>query len=217
MSLLLIFLNGCNRYYPPYNQFKPYHRSYSTTTSSALVGTTAIALAGGPLLVGTGAGMVIGGGLGAYKESKRVLIERLKRHQIQFIPYGDTTTFVIPTDRYFMFNSPRLNPICHTGLALLVQLIKAYPPCCPIYVAAFSNSIGSPHHKKTLTQAQAEAMLTFLWANGLPAQRLNAEGYADKYPVSDNRLVHGSAQNRRLEIQVLCNCSQTTAWTGYIK
>jgi flagellar motor protein MotB len=52
-----------------------------------------------------------------------------------------------------------------------------------------------------LSQAQAETILTFLWANNIPAMLLKAEGYGDKNAVSDNTLIHGSAQNRRIEIQ----------------
>ena len=52
-----------------------------------------------------------------------------------------------------------------------------------------------------LSQARAETMLTFLWANDIHAQRLRAEGYADQHDVGDNHLIHGSAYNRRIEIQ----------------
>lgn len=222
ISLISLMLSSCYRYHPPYNNFKPYRRAYVTTPPSTIVGTAAMAAAGGPvILAGTAVGAVIGGGTGLYKDSKSALIKQIRQHEIQYIQYGDTVTFVIPTDRYFMFNSPRLNELCFPGLALLIKLIKTFPPCCSIYVAGFTNDVGSREHKNKLTQAQAEAMLTFLWANDIPAQRLNAEGYGDKYPVSDNTLVHGSAQNRRLEIQVFYTCPaqtpQPVAYNGYIK
>ena len=44
-------------------------------------------------------------------------------------------------------------------------------------------------------------MITFLWAKGIRAQHLYAEGMGDKYPIGDNFLTHGSAFNRRIEIQ----------------
>ncbi|KTC87107.1 C-OmpA-like family protein CmpA [Legionella brunensis] len=221
ISLICLALSSCYRYHPPYNNFKPYRRVYVTTPPGAVVGTTALAVAGGPVLAGTAAGGAIGAGVGLYKDSKPAIIKQLQQHEIQYIQYGDTVTLVVPTDRYFLFNSARLNQLCFPGLALLIKLIKTFPPCCSIYVAGFTNDVGSRYHKNTLTQAQAEAMLTFLWANDIPAQRLNAEGYGDKYPVSDNKLVHGSAQNRRLEIQVFYSCSaqapQPVAYTGYVK
>ncbi|KTD16856.1 C-OmpA-like family protein CmpA [Legionella jordanis] len=211
ISLVALVLNGCYRFHPPYNNFKPYKRAYVTTPPGTVVGTAAMAAAGGPVLIGTGAGTALGAGIGLYRDSKPVLLKELQRFQIQYIQYGDTVTFVVPTDRFFLFNTPRFNEICFAGLATLIKVLKTYPSCCPIYVAGFTNDVGSEYHKKTLTQAQADAMVTFLWANGIPAQRLNPEGYGDKYPVSDNKLVHGSAQNRRLEIQVLTSCTQGQA------
>ena len=71
----------------------------------------------------------------------------------------------------------------------------------PIYVAGFTDDVGSRYHKRLLSQAQAETMLSFLWANNIQAYRLKAEGYGDKHAVSENSLIHGSAQNRRIEIQ----------------
>jgi flagellar motor protein MotB len=44
-------------------------------------------------------------------------------------------------------------------------------------------------------------MLTFLWANDIQARRLKAEGYGDRFDIGDNKLIRGSAYNRRIEIQ----------------
>ena len=66
-----------------------------------------------------------------------------------------------------------------------------------------------------MTQAQADTMLTYLWANNIAAKRLKAEGYSDKNPVGDNALIHGSAYNRRVEIEwqiVPRSCPQKVAF-----
>ena len=78
--------------------------------------------------------------------------------------------------------------------------MKLYPQS-PIYVAGFTDNVGSPKQKKRLSQAQAETMLTFLWSNGIRSMQLKAEGYGDKNTIADNYVVHGSADNRRIEIQ----------------
>ena len=103
-------------------------------------------------------------------------------------------------DHYFEFNSPLLNDLCYEGLNNIVKLLNLYP-CSDIYVAAFTDNVGSRAHKKRLTDAQAETMLTFLWANDIRAKRLKGEGFGDRHPIGDNQLVHGSAFNRRIEIQ----------------
>lgn len=209
VSLLSFALSGCYR--PPFNNFKPYNRTYIPSSQGLAAGTVAAAAAGGPIIAGVAAGGVIGTTIGLRKDRRPAIIKELKQFDIDVIAYGDTMTFVVPVDRYFVFNSARLNEICYPGLYSLVKLIKSYPNCCPIYVASFTDNVGSREHKRKMTQARAETMLTFLWAFDIPAQRLIAEGYGDKHPVSDNKLIHGSAQNRRLEIQLINNCSARPA------
>lgn len=101
ISLISFVLSSCYRYNPPYNNFKPYRRAYVTTPPGVIAGTAAMAAAGGPVLAGTAVGAAMGAGIGAHKDSKRELIRQIQRHEIQYIQYGDTVTFVVPTDRYF--------------------------------------------------------------------------------------------------------------------
>ena len=125
----------------------------------------------------------------------------------------------MPTDKYFMFESPRLNEVCYAGLLNIISLLRLYPHS-PVYVAAFTDDVGTNSHKKRLSQAQAETMLTYLWANGIQAYRLKAEGYGDKNTVADNALIHGSAMNRRIEIQwfniARAQCCKPKMQTNYV-
>ncbi|MFA5960937.1 MAG: C-OmpA-like family protein CmpA [Tatlockia sp.] len=211
ICLLSVALSGC--FHPPYNRFKPYRRVYTTTGPGAAIGTVAVAVAGGaPILAGAVLGGAVGAAVGAYKDSKPALIKVLKkRFQIDYIEYGETVTIIVPTDRYYLFNSAKLNEICFAGLAELIKLIKLFPRCCPIYVAGFTDNVGSRFSKKLMSQAKAETMVSFLWAHGIPSRRLVAEGYGEKNPVGDNQLMHGSAYNRRIEIQILLSCSNARA------
>lgn len=202
ISMISLVLNAC--YHPPYNNFKPYNRIYKDAAIGAGAGTV-IGAAAGTTLIGTGIGAVGFTARGLYKDSKaNIIYELQKKGDISFYQYGDTMTLIVPTDRYFLFNSPRLNEICYPALVRIVRLLKFYPDRV-IYVAGFTDNIGSRYHKKMLSQAQAETMITFLWANGIQARLLNAEGYGDKHDVSENSIIHGSAQNRRLEIQWINN------------
>lgn len=199
----LTLISGC--FHPPYNNFKSDKRVARTGAGGAAVG-AAVGAVTSTTLAGTAVGGVIGGAVGTAiglnKESKSYIIKQLKKRDIQYIEYGDTITLVVPTDKYFVFNSPRLNEICYPGLVYIVKLLKLYPQC-PIYVAAFTDNVGSRQHKRKMSQAQAETMLTYLWANNIEAKRLKAEGYGDQFSISDNKLIHGSAQNRRVEIQCI--------------
>ncbi|MBA2657702.1 MAG: OmpA family protein [Tatlockia sp.] len=215
VSLLSTTMSSC--FHPPYNNFKPYHRAYETSVPGVAVGTAATIAAGGaPILAGAAVGGLVGASVGLYKDSKPALIKEIKKLDIQYIEYGDTVTFVVPTDKYFIFESARFNELCFPGLSDLIKLIKTFPNCCPIYVAGFTDNVGSRFSKKMMSQARAERMVAYLWANDIPARRLVAEGYGDKHPVGNNKLIHGSAYNRRLEIQLIKNCTHLAPTVPYL-
>jgi outer membrane protein OmpA-like peptidoglycan-associated protein len=201
IGLFSLTLSGC--FQPPYNNFQENHhdakRFASTTAVGAGLGTTVGALAGFTF-IGAAVGTTTGALWGQYKNSRKKLIRELQNQDIEYVQYGDTNTLIIPTDRYFIYNTAHFNDVCYPGLINVLKLLH-YRFHSPVYVAAFTDNVGSRRHKKRLSQAQAEAMLTFLWANNVPAKRLRAEGYGDKYAIGDNHLIRGSAYNRRIEIQ----------------
>lgn len=212
-GLITSLLTSC--YNPPYNNFKPVHPMPKRVATGAVVGTSVGAATTGTVagaLVGTAAGGVAGAIVGLNKTSKNSIIEELNKENIEFIQYGDTMTLIVPVDKYFMFESPRLNEICYPGLINIIRLLKFYP-YSPVYVAGFTDNVGTRYHKKLMSQTQAETILTFLWANNIPAQLLKAEGYGDKNDVGDNQLIHGSAFNRRIEIQWFSSLGTKTCAT----
>ena len=199
--LATICLSGC--FNPPFNEFTPDKRALRIVGRGAAVGATMGAVAGA-VVSQAGIGAIVGGAAGSFIAYQKTLpphiIKQLEAEDIQFVRYGDTNTLVIPTDKFFYFNSPRINDLAFNGLNNLVELLRFYP-CTPIYVAAFTDDVGSKHYKNKLSQAQAEAMVTFLWAKGIKSTRLHPEGYGAKFPIGNNEIIRGSAFNRRLEIQ----------------
>ncbi len=220
LSLLTLLLSGC--FNPPFNNFNNEHRRIKQMAFGAAVGAGAGAAIGaiaGSAPAGALIGGVAGAATGAYYNTKRALLKEIQLQDMQYTKYGDTNTLLIPTDRYFQFDSPLINDICYPGLNNIVRLLRYYPRS-PIYVAAFTDDVGSRHHKRMLSQARAESMLTFLWANDIHAQRLHAEGYADQHTIGDNRWIHGSAYNRRIEIQwrdSTCGIAQPAPYLSAVK
>ncbi|MCC5791160.1 MAG: C-OmpA-like family protein CmpA [Legionellaceae bacterium] len=190
-------LSGC--YHPPYNHFKPHNRVLKPAAKGLGVGAVAGALAGNTL-AGAAIGGAAGTAVGIYRSTRSNIIQQLANQSIQYEQYGDMRTLIVPTDKYFLLHTPRLNELMYPGLENIIRLLAMYPDST-IYVAGFTDNIGSRLHQQKITQAQAEAMLTYLWANGIHAKYLHAEGYGEKHPIGDNALIHGSAFNRRLEIQ----------------
>ena len=201
LYLMVLGLSSC--FHAPYNNFENDHRALKkmavVTAAGAGVGAIAGSVAGNTL-AGAAIGGVIGAATGVYRNSEAALLRDLSREDIQFVRHGDTMTLLVPTDKYYEFNSSRLNDICFPGLNNIVRLLHFYS-CHPIYVAGFTDNIGSKQHKNKLSAARADAMVTFLWAKGVKAKHLHAEGYGDQFPLGENTIIHGSAFNRRIEIQ----------------
>lgn len=208
---LFLTLSGC--FHPPYNNFQADPRSATPVSASTVAGVGAGAIIGSVVIPGAALGGAAGSLISLQKNSTHHLITELKKQHIEIIKYGDTTTAIIPTDRYFVFDTPALNELSYPGLINILKLLKKSPHSV-IYVAGFTDNVGSPYHKKMLSQARAETFLTFLWANNIAAQRLHAKGYADHHAIGDNKIMHASAYNRRIELQWVSAtscCQQRTA------
>ena len=99
----------------------------------------------------------------------RSLVRKLGAQAVQFIPRGDRMTLIVPTDRYYLFNSPDFDDTEFATLNNIASLLKLFP-CSTITVAGFTDDIGKRALQDRLSKARAETMLTFLWAKGIPAQ-----------------------------------------------
>ncbi len=178
---LLIIATGClsSCFQPPFNNFKP--NQFDTADADACEQPTYHSRAERNTIA-------------------RATIRHLGAEAIQFIQRGDRMTLIVPTDRYYLFNSPDFDDTEFRALNNIAKLIRLFP-CSKIIVAGFSDNVGKQALQDRLSRARAETMLTFLWAKGVPAQRLKAEGFGERFPVGNNQIIHGSAYNRRIEIQ----------------
>lgn len=190
-------LSGC--YKPPYNDFEKEQPKLKTSGYGTAVGAVV-----GSVFGATFIGAVVGGSsvtaLNLHKTSRETILKNLNSDGIQFVQYGDKCTLIVPTDRFYLFNSSEFNNVCYKGLNDIVRLINLYPKTL-IYVAGFSDNIGDPYYNYKLSKDRAETMLTFLWAHDVPAEMLKTEGFGDKFDIGDNHLIRGGAYNRRIEIQ----------------
>jgi outer membrane protein OmpA-like peptidoglycan-associated protein len=135
-----------------------------------------------------------------YLQSKKKIVQSLENNQIQVVNEGNRITLLLPTDKFFIFDSAKLNDFRYKELDDIIKLVLCFPTP-EIYVAGFTDNVGSQAHKKLLSQDRAQALVAYLWMKGIPQAKLHAEGYGDRYAIGNNRLIHASAYNRRVEIQ----------------
>jgi outer membrane protein OmpA-like peptidoglycan-associated protein len=71
-----------------------------------------------------------------------------------------------------------------------------------LLVEGHTDSQGSAAKNQELSQARAEAVRSQLISNGLPSDKIRAQGLGPGRPVADNNTAEGRANNRRVEIIV---------------
>ena len=67
-------------------------------------------------------------------------------------------------------------------------------------VEGHTDNQGNAAANQTLSEKRAQAVVTWLAAHSVPADRLSAKGLGQTQPVSDNSTEDGRAKNRRVEL-----------------
>ncbi len=84
-------------------------------------------------------------------------------------------------------------------LRRLLSLLTATDPNATATIDGFTDSLPTPGGNLQLSQRRAEAVLTWLAANGVAASRLQAVGFGDTDPVAPNT-PDGQPLNRRVVV-----------------
>lgn len=101
---------------------------------------------------------------------------------------------------YFAFGSADLDPASKPLLATAYDVIAK----CPHYrieVSGHTDSAGAPADNLALSQRRADAVVSYLKAAGVAADRLRAAGYGQTRPVAPNDSAKTRALNRRIEFR----------------
>jgi OOP family OmpA-OmpF porin len=72
-----------------------------------------------------------------------------------------------------------------------------------IEIAGHTDNVGAEASNLELSQARADAVLTYLTSKGVAPERMVAKGYGEWLPVAPNTTAQGRAQNRRVELRQL--------------
>jgi len=70
-------------------------------------------------------------------------------------------------------------------------------------VDGYTDSRGAVSYNQKLSEKRANAVMKYLVAHGIAADRLTANGYGEKDPIANNMYRKGRAINRRVEIKVI--------------
>ncbi len=99
----------------------------------------------------------------------------------------------------FESGSATITPESTSTLDRATEVLAAFPNVA-VEIAGHTDSDGSSAANLALSQARANAVLTYLVEAGIAAERLTAVGYGENEPIADNATPDGKAQNRRIEL-----------------
>jgi len=112
-------------------------------------------------------------------------------------------TFIIKGSS-FVTGSSKLGKqakISLTDAAIKINtILPSLPPDYKIWVQGHTDSTGSVKLNERLSQARAESVKAYLITQGVPADRLEAKGYASTRPIADNKTKAGREANRRVSL-----------------
>ncbi|CAG5083284.1 OmpA family protein [Parvicella tangerina] len=108
--------------------------------------------------------------------------------------------------RNIFFDSGKsdLKPESNTELDRLVKLLKDVPSLV-IEISGHTDNVGSESMNAKLSQARADAVVSYLIGKGIKKDRLESKGYGSSQPVASNSTAEGRQQNRRTEFEILAN------------
>ena len=71
-----------------------------------------------------------------------------------------------------------------------------------IEVQGHTDNVGKEEYNYQLSEGRAKAVMDYLIAQGVPANRLSYHGYGPSMPIDDNKTKAGRAKNRRVEFNI---------------
>jgi outer membrane protein OmpA-like peptidoglycan-associated protein len=100
---------------------------------------------------------------------------------------------------YFEDGGIELSADAKAWLAVVARRLLLLPAAARIEVRSHTDGSGDVDYDATLTQQRADAVRSYLVAQGVPADRLSARGMGDSQPIASSETPEGRFRNRRVE------------------
>jgi outer membrane protein OmpA-like peptidoglycan-associated protein len=71
-----------------------------------------------------------------------------------------------------------------------------------LHIEGHTDNTGTPEKNQVLSEHRAGSVLHYLQKAGIPATRMQAAGYGQQRPVTENNTAKGRAANRRVELEI---------------
>lgn len=157
--------------------------------------------------LGAAVGAAVGGGIGyALDQQERAFREALERERADRVAEvervrEDALRITFSDEVMFDFDSATIRPGFRETLRKVADVLRDYPQS-EATIVGHTDSVGSAEYNLELSRRRAEAVRQALIDEGVPPERLRAEGRGEAEPRADNATEAGRQLNRRVEIYV---------------
>jgi len=114
---------------------------------------------------------------------------------------ADKTTWFNFDRLLFDTGKATLRPESQEQLKNIVEILKAYP-IVELKIGGYTDNVGNPNTNLKLSDDRAKSVKSEMVKMGIAANRLEAKGYGDQFPVASNETEDGKVQNRRIAVRV---------------
>jgi len=104
---------------------------------------------------------------------------------------------------YFETGRAEIQQRSHSLLDEIAQVVIANPKLKKVRIEGHTDNVGNDMGNLKLSQARAEAVRQYLVKAGVSADRLDARGFGESYPLVSNDTEDGRAKNRRVEFIIV--------------
>ncbi|ELL0571800.1 OmpA family protein [Vibrio fluvialis] len=117
------------------------------------------------------------------------------------LPYSfeDISFTILHYDRG---DSVELNKASQKRLAQIVEYIRYNSDIDLVLVATYTDATDGKNESQSLSEKRAESLQKYFESLGLPADRIQVQGYGKRRPIADNASPIGKDKNRRVVISL---------------
>lgn len=137
------------------------------------------------------------------ENEKQQMRARLLQQLNQVLETRDTARGLIVNMPDVLFDTGKsdLKPAARERLAKIAGILLAYPDI-KVEIDGYTDSTGSLEFNERLSQARAEAVRSYLGAQGVKSDSMTTQGFGPNNPIAPNETSSGRQQNRRVEMVV---------------
>ena len=148
-------------------------------------------------------GAAVGGGVGHYMDKQeKELRDKLKDTGVQVDRQGDNLNLIMPGNVTFAVGKSDIRPDFYNTLNSVSNALRDYDQTT-VRISGYTDSTGPLSLNQRLSEDRANTVRTYLLAQGIRADRIDAAGYGPANPIASNATEDGRQANRRVEIKLI--------------